>query len=225
MHAVGTATSVDKYGNFSKSLVDKGYVVAIVDPQRGSPTKLDVEKSKTAFELAKLSLGDWISTCGRFDKWIMGGHSAGGGTAHAVISANPSMADAIFSFDPFDIGMNGGNAVVNKPAIYWGFEFTSCFVTKEKSAQMAYDLTDNERRVFVRVRKVGSNWSPTFFHCSLVDGGCLGCSRSYPTPPEFFVDLSNTVDQFIRDAFARTWAPQVINLKTNLEVDMISNAN
>lgn len=222
MFAVGTAVSVDQYGNFSHSLVGKGYVVVIVDPQKGSLTKLDFEKSKAAFETAKSGLGDWISTCGSFEKWIMGGHSAGGGTAHAVISANPSLADAVFSFDPFDLGLNGRSAVVNKPALYWGFDFTSCSATKEKSAQMAYDLTDNERRVLVRVKKVGSSFNPTFFHCSLVDGGCFFCSRFFDTPPEFFVDLSNTVSQFITDAFARTWAPEVINIKTTVEVDMIS---
>jgi hypothetical protein len=224
MHAVGTFTSADKYANFSQALVRRGYVVVIVDPQKGNPTKLDSEKSKEAFEFAKSYLPSWFSTCGRFNKWILGGHSAGGGTAHAVIAANPSLADAVFSMDPFDLSSNGGNAVISKPALYWGFDFTSCFVTKEKSALMAFDNTDNERRVFVRVQKetiwTGLGWGPKIFHCSHVDGHCTACGSRLPTPPELFEDIANTVDQFVKDAFTRTWNPKVIEVKTSVPVEM-----
>jgi len=224
MHAVGTFTAADKYATFSEALVERRYVVVVVDPERGSMTKLDAPKSRAAFQLVRKELLSWISTCGRINKWIAGGHSAGGGTAHSVLASNPEIADAIFSVDPFDISSNGDKAVVNKPALYWGFDFTSCFVTKEKSALMAFENTINERRVFVRVKKVGG-FRPTFFHCSHVDGHCLGCGRSQPTPPEFFLDMAATVDQFIQDAFTRTWNPKVIELKTAVPVEMFHSNN
>merc|ERR1711920_878356 len=127
------------------------------------------------------------------------------------------------SFDPFDLSDNGESAIVDKPALYLGFDFTSCSVTMEKSAQMAYDLTNNERKVFVRIHHAGGTW-PQYYHCIHVDGGCsFVCSRNEPTPPEFFVDLSTIVDQFVQDAFASTWAPTVINYTPTctMEIDMI----
>merc|ERR1719221_866114 len=88
---------------------------------------------------------------------------------------------------------------------------------------MAYDLTNNARKVFVRIHHAGG-WWPQYYHCIHVDGGCSAvCSRSEPTPPEFFDDLSTIVDQFVQDAFTNTWAPTVINYRPTctMDIDMI----
>ena len=51
----------------------------------------------------KRSLLSWTSACGTVSKWVVGGHSAGGGSVHSAVSADPSLADALFSVDPYEI--------------------------------------------------------------------------------------------------------------------------
>lgn len=227
MFAVGTGVRVEGYDSMAAALVQKGFVVVIVDPERGSMTKLDPVKLLPAFEEAKSTLLTWTSACGGIDKWIVGGHSAGGGTAHTVVAKNPAIADAVFSVDPFEIGSNG-EGTVNKPALYWGFDFTSCFVSKSKAAVAAFDQTAGGRRVFVRVKKV-SQWSlcgyaPKYFHCSIVDGGCTACTNCKDTPSSFFEDVANTVDTFVQDSFRSSWNPRVVDVVTTTPVDMFTNS-
>merc|ERR1740121_489547 len=228
LFAVGTTISVEKYPDMAATLVEKGFVVVVVDPEKGSMTKLNAEKSKAAFDFAKANLMSWVPSCGRVSKWIVGGHSAGGGTAHAVVAANPSIADAMFQVDPFDLAMNGKSATVTKPVLVWGFDYTTCFVSKENAALMAYENTDNERKVFVRVQRQNvwssCGYGPKFLHCS-VGGGCAVCGSCADTPPEFFKDMASTVDQFLVDAFARSWAPKVGDLKMDVPLDVFHTSN
>jgi len=220
---VGTFMSCDQYSVMSEALVQKGFAVVIMDAEKGSMSKLNFRKSKTAIEFAKENLQSWAPTCTRINKWILGGHSAGGGTAHAVAGSIPSIADAMFQMDPFDIGLNGNNAVVTIPSLIWGFDFTSCFVTKEKAAAKAFEYTSSDRSVFVRVKEVKIKGclfsSPKFLHCSVADAGCTGCTNCNDTPPEFYRDVANTVEQFVLDAFARSWKPEVMNLKVDVPVE------
>lgn len=226
LFGVGTHMSVGDYGNMSTALVQKGFVVVIIDPERGSLSKLDSHRSKAAFEFAKRTLPSWVSTCGRFDKWIMGGHSAGGGTIHAVVAHNPSLADAMFSMDPFDIANNGESEIIDTPALFWGFDFTGCFVSKENAAAMAFANTAHTRRVLVRVQKEMilnfCGYSPKYYHCSVADSGCTGCGNCESTPPEFYRDVANSVDQFVVDAFASSWDPQVLNMKMDVPVEVFA---
>ena len=80
--------------------------MAIVDPEKGFPFKLNVEKLRSAYAHAKENLVSWSDgACGSVSKWLLGGHSAGGGTTHKVLAADPSMANGIFSVDPFTKGI------------------------------------------------------------------------------------------------------------------------
>lgn len=227
MFAVGTGVSVKGYDSMSAALVEKGFVSVIVDPERGSMTKLDPEKLLPAFQEAKSKLLTWTSACGQISKWVAGGHSAGGGTAHTVVANNPTIADAVFSVDPFEIG-NNGVGTVNKPGLYWGFDFTSCFVSKGKAAKAAFDQTVGGKRVFVRVKKE-SQWSlcgyaPKYFHCSIVDGGCTACTNCKYTPKTFFEDVANSVELFVQDSFRSTWNPKVVDLQMTTPVDMFTES-
>ena len=56
------------------------------------------------------------------------------------------MANGIFSVDPFTKGDLGG--VANLPGLSWGFDVTTCFVTKKQAAAAYYSLTDTEKRIF-----------------------------------------------------------------------------
>jgi len=224
---VGTAISCDKYTQMSEQLLQRGFAVVIMDPEKGSMSKLNFKKSKAAIEFAKENLLSWAPTCSRINKWILGGHSAGGGTAHAVAGFNPSIADAMFQMDPFDIGLNGYDAVVSLPSLIWGFDFTSCFTTKEKAASKAFELTSNARKVFVRVKEERVKGclftAPKYLHSSIGDTGGIACNSCSDTPPEFFRDVANTLEQFVLDAFARSWKPEVINLKVDVPLEMFGS--
>merc|ERR1719203_2501646 len=134
LFSVGTASSVTGYDSMASALTAKGFIVAIVDPEMGFPFKNDVDKLHDAYSYAKDNLVSWSDgACGSISKWLMGGHSAGGGTAHKVLAMNPSMADGIFSIDAFtNAGL--GEHKVDLPSLHWGFDVTTCFVTKEDAA-------------------------------------------------------------------------------------------
>jgi len=209
LFSVGTATSVGGYDSMAGALTQKGFVVAIVDPQKGNPTKLDVEKLREAYSHVKDNLVGWAGDkCQSVSKWIVGGHSAGGGTAHKVFDSDPSMADAVFSVDPFTKGDMGGE--VNLPSLFWGFDVTTCFVTKEVAAVGYYALTSSEKRVLVRAQKEltwsACGYAPKYFHCSVVDGGCTACTNCMDTPEYFFEDVANSVRVFV-DNLEGTFAP------------------
>ena len=61
----------------SAALVEKGFAVVIMDAEKGSMSKLNFEKSKTAIEFAKENLPSWAPTCSRINEWLLGGLSAG----------------------------------------------------------------------------------------------------------------------------------------------------
>jgi len=209
LFSVGTAVSVGGYDSMAKALTEQGFVVAIVDPQKGNPTKLDVEKLRQAYSHVKENLVDWAGDkCQSVSKWIVGGHSAGGGTAHKVFASDPSMADAVFSVDPFTKGDMGGD--VNLPSLFWGFDVSTCFVTKELAAAGYYALTSSDKRVFVRAERMmtwtACGYSPKYFHCSVVDGGCTACTNCMDTPDYFFEDVANSVRIFV-DNLEGTFAP------------------
>lgn len=220
LFSVGTGVSVGKYDTFAEALVQKGYIVAIVDPERGSMTKLDANKLQGAYAEAKDQLLSWTSACDSINKWIVGGHSAGGGTAHKVLVSNPSLADAIFSVDPFTKGDMGGD--VRLPALYWGFDVTTCFVTKSAAAEGYYGLTENTKRVFYRAEKVMENslcgFAPKYFHCSIVDGHCPACTNCKDTPAYFFEDIANSVDAFINSALTGSWSASNVEVQTTTPV-------
>jgi len=152
LFSVGTSVKVDGYDSLAAALVKRGFAVVIVDPEKGWPTKNNVGKLRDAYTHAKENLVSWSGgACGSISKWLVGGHSAGGGTAHKVLAAEPSMASGMFSVDPFTRGDLGG--VVNLPGLYWGFDVTSCFVNKEESAEAYYGLSAADKRIFIRAKK------------------------------------------------------------------------
>jgi len=228
LFSVGTSVSVGGYDSMAAALVKRGFVVAIVDPEKGWPTKLNEDKLRFAYSHAKENLLTWSEgACGSISKWIVGGHSAGGGTAHKVLAADPSMADGVFSVDPFTKGGLGG--MVNLPGLYWGFDVTTCFVTKEQAASAYYSLTDTDKRIFVRAQKEYVNskcgYSPKYYHCSVVDGGCTACTNCMDTPEYFFEDVADSVQKFSEGFAKRSWSVDVLGLKSTTPVDYFVGAD
>jgi len=222
LFSVGTAVSVGGYDSMAAALVKRGFAVAIVDPEKNWPTKLNVDKLRDAYAHAKENLVAWSNgACGSISKWLIGGHSAGGGTAHKVLAVDPSMADGIFSVDPFTKGDLGG--ALNLPGLYWGFDVSTCFVTKEQAASAYYGLSEKSKRIFVRVQKeyitTKCGYSPKYYHCSIVDGGCTACTNCMDTPEYFFEDVADTVLKFSKAFAIRSWTRDTLSLKSATPAD------
>lgn len=206
--AVGTAMSRSSYNYLSAQITAKGYVIVNMDHQPGSLTKTDATAFANCAQTVKNNIGAWLAPMGfkSAKHWIMGGHSAGGQAAQAALSANPALADAIFSIDPYNAN-NAGN--VQGPALYWGFTVTTCFVNVNDAAKAAYYKTATKRE-FIRVQGIYSfnpcGYAPKYFHCSFCDAHCPACTNCTPTPSSFYVDIGNSVQKFINAAFYGTWS-------------------
>ncbi len=220
---VGTAMSRSDYDNMANQMANSyGYVVVIMDHNPGNMVKTDPVKYRNCVFEIKANLLNWLTGtgCTSISHWILGGHSAGGQAAQNAISSDPSLADAIFSIDPYNIE---GAGRVFGPALYWGFNVTTCFVEKTDAAEAAYYYTDGPR-VFYRVKKVYSwgpcGYSPKFFHCSFCDGHCPGCTNCMLTPSYFFVDIANSVNKFITAAFYGSWSKANLTVSTTTPIEI-----
>lgn len=204
---VGTAMSVNGYDKLSNAINQHGHLVVILDHAPGKLVKTDPDRYAALATRVKDDLLSWIddSTCNAVDHWIMGGHSAGGQAAQNAVANNSGLADGIFSIDPY----NGKNTErVSVPAMYWGFNKTTCFVTANDAAKETYQRSD-DRRAFYRVNTTYSwgpcGYSPKYFHCSFCDGHCPACTNCKTTPDHFFIDVANSVDRFIEHGFSSSW--------------------
>ena len=213
---VGTAMSAFSYDTLSAKLNSYGYITVILDHQPGELTKTDENRYRALAEDVKLNLLDWVSdsNCTSIEHWVMGGHSAGGQAAQNAVGNNPGLADAVFSIDPYDIS---GAASVAVPALYWGFDFTTCFVDKEKSAKAAY-YKSTAQRAFVKVKRKYSfgpcGFSPKYFHCSFCDGHCPACTNCKTTPQHFFDDVGTSVKKFMDAAFYGNWSKTALSFNS-----------
>ncbi|MFZ5571745.1 MAG: hypothetical protein ACOZF0_15185 [Thermodesulfobacteriota bacterium] len=209
---VGTSMLTSSYGNLANAMANLGHIVVIMDHNPGNMIKTDATKFRNLALDVRTNLVGWLAAtnCRAIAHWIMGGHSAGGQAAQNAVAGNPGLADAVFSIDPYNCSETG---TVHVPALYWGFNVTTCFVTKEDAAEAAYYGSAGPR-AFVRVAKKyvwgPCGYSPKFFHCSFCDGHCPACTNCMTTPSYFFTDLATSVDKFIDAAFYGVWS------KTNL---------
>ncbi len=214
--AVGTAMSRSDYDTLAKTLIDYGYIVVIMDHNPGNMVKTDATKYRNCVLDIQANILGWLSStnCDEIVLWIVGGHSAGGQAAQNAVAADSNLADAVFSIDPYDCSNTG---TVTVPALYWGFDMTTCFVEEDKAAKAAYYGSSGPRALQRVDTYLIWCWcpgiAPKFFHCSFCDYHCPGCTNCAFTPQYFFDDVANSVDKFITAAFYGTWS------KSNLEID------
>ncbi len=223
---VGTAMSADGYDKLSSQLVTKGFVVAILDHNVGNLVKTDKTKFRNLALEVKSKLLGWISDsqCTSISHWVMGGHSAGGQAAHNALVDDATLADAVFSIDPFDISSSGQ---VNLPALYWGFDVTTCFVEKDKAAKAAYYRSTGQRAFFKVAKKYSwgpCGYSPKYFHCSFCDGHCPACTNCMTTPDHFFVDVAASVSRFVNASFYGTWSKTAVQTATTTPTTLYVDA-
>lgn len=213
---VGTAMSASSYDKLSSELTSHGYVTVILDHNPGDMIKTDGAKFTALTNEVKQNLLNWIgnSNCNAIAHWVVGGHSAGGQAAQDSVSNNPQIADAIFSIDPYNAN-NAGS--VNLPALYWGFDVTTCFVSKNDAAKAAYYKSQN-LRAFYKVKKKYSwgpcGYSPKYFHCSFCDGHCPACTNCMQTPDHFFTDVGTSVNKFINAVFYGSWSKSQLSFNS-----------
>lgn len=211
---VGTAMSISSYDKLSDELIKYGYVAVIMDHAPGNMIKTDPAKYAALANDIKVNLSSWLSgsACSSITHWVMGGHSAGGQAAQNAIANSLTQADAIFSIDPYNVSNAG---FVNVPALYWGFDVTTCFVDKNSAAKAAY-LRSQNHRAFFRVAKKYSwgpcGYSPVYFHCSFCDDHCPACTNCMNTPQHFFVDVADSVNRFILATFNGTWSKAALTI-------------
>lgn len=223
---VGTAMGVNGYDKLSSQLVANGFVVVIMDHAVGNMVKTDKTKYRNLALEVKSNLLGWISDsqCTSISHWMMGGHSAGGQAAHNALVDDSTLADAVFSIDPYDIS---GSGQVNLPALYWGFDVTTCFVEKDKAAKAAY-YRSTSQRAFYKVAKQYSwgpcGYSPKYFHCSFCDGHCPACTNCSTTPDSFFVDVAASVKRFANASFYGSWSKATVNGASTTPVTLYVDA-
>ena len=214
--------SRDSYDNLAAAMSNYGYVVVIMDHQPGSMTKTDATKYKNCVVEVQNNILGWLSGKGitSIAHWILGGHSAGGQAAQNAVSSNPWLAEAIFSIDPYNCS-NAGS--VSVPALYWGFNVTTCFVTKEDAAEAGYYGSMGER-AFYRAKKIYSwgpcGYSPKYYHCSFADGSCPACTNCMYTPSTFYTDVAKSVNKFINAAFYGTWSKANVTVSTSTPTEL-----
>ena len=128
--AVGTAMSRDSYDNLANAITNTyGYVVIILDNVPGNMQKQDAGKYRNCVIELQNNIVGWLAGtgCTSIAHWVLGGHSGGGQAAQYAVGNDPSLADAMFSIDPYNIE---GAPHISLPGMYWGFNVTTCFVEK-----------------------------------------------------------------------------------------------
>jgi hypothetical protein len=214
LQGVGTAMSVSDYDNVAAAIAAYGYVVVTLDHAVGNLIKTDATAFGNLVRQVRANLRTWVSPgCSAgITRWIVGGHSASGQAAHNAILADPSLADAVFSMDPYNIS---GLGTLAKSGLYWGFSSTTCFVTINDAAKAAYYRTA-PHRVFHRAStSFAWKWCgyiPRYHHCSFSDGGCLGCSNCAGIPPGFYTDVAQSVNKFITALASGNWQKSNLTL-------------
>lgn len=216
MLGVGTAMGANGYDKLSDQITNYGYIAVILDHNPGNLVKTDANKFRNLANEVKANLLNWIpdSGCNAVAHWIMGGHSAGGQAAQNAVARTPGLADAIFSIDPYNAR---DTDPVNVPAMYWGFDVTTCFVNKNDAAKEAYNRSQ-DKRAFYQVKRKYSwgpcGYSPKYFHCSFCDGHCPACTNCMRTPQHFFDDVGLSVDKFVNAAFYGSWSKSALQIST-----------
>ncbi len=224
--AVGTAMSTSSYDSLSGAISSYGYATVIIDHNVGGLTKTDAADYAALVAEVKAALPQWAAAkCAAINHYVLGGHSAGGQAAHYAVAADPTLADALFSIDPYNIS---GAANINLPYMVWGFNVTTCFVTKADAAQAAYQKSTG-KRAFYRVEAAYSwgpcGYSPKYFHCSFCDGHCPACTNCQLTPASFFVDVAASVNAFIQSAFYTPWSKAALNINTTTPLTLFVDSD
>lgn len=179
---VGTAMSVGDYDEVASDMsiggTSGGIVTIIADPAPGNPVKLFSGPYANQVNDVHANLASIVPACeGRKKKkdgdpiFVIGGHSASGQAAIDAlddakgggINFEPS---GFFGLDPFEV--NTKKMKIDVPALFWGFEYTTCLVSVDKAAEAGYEISPATSRVLYRIE----NKNKMITHCIFTDNGC-----------------------------------------------------
>lgn len=221
LFGVGTGLTTTSYASLGKAINGYGTVFVVLDHAPGDTFgKANATKFASLVAEVKSNLLGWLGpgyTCTSVAHWIIGGHSASGQAAHAAAIANPQIAHAIFSADPYDISSLGN---VTLPGLYWGFTSKTCFVDPNKAAKAAYYKSPANGRALHRTNTSPTwatcGYAPKYHHQSFIDYGAdlgtAGCNNCIKAPLSFYADVANSLNAFITARFYGTWS------KANLQI-------
>ena len=224
---VGTAMSRSDYDNLANAIIQYGYVVVILDHNPGNMIKTDSKYFRNGVHWIQSSLLGWLAATNikNISHWIVGGHSAGGQAAQGAVSEDITLADAIFSIDPYNCNSVG---FIGVPAAYWGFDTTTCFVTNDDAGSAGYKHACNQR-VFYKVKNqyilTICGIVPKIYHCSFCDSGCPGCYSCQNTPSAFYQDVARSANKFITAAFYGTWSKANLNISPATPLTMYEGSD
>lgn len=182
---VGTSMRTVDYSKLATSIVlagtqqnisVSGTIAIIVDSNPNCLLscikKDDGQKYANVVNAIAGSISTIIPKCTKPPLYFVGGHSGGGKGAINAINMKilKFPAAGFVGLDPFAVSKEEQLKLrIDIPSLLWGFNETTCAVTKEKAAMAVYDISNRHQRIFYRVS------TPKFFlpifgpHCSFLD--------------------------------------------------------
>lgn len=174
---VGTDMQSSNYMNISKEIVTRcnDVLFIVLDHNPGYLIKLDGAKFASNANMIASNPSKYFPKVGVSTSimFVIGGHSAGGSAAiDAMRGGHLTFTHTGFlGLDPY--GGTGGfkGLHISCPALFWGFDKTTCFVKINKAAEACYDIAPINTRALYRVHNDDGNIQ----HCIFADDGCLAC--------------------------------------------------
>ena len=208
---VGTAMSTDAYSKLANAIVTADYqqdestsgtIAIIVDSNPNRIVKDDGKKYAEVVNAIAGSLSSIIPKCTTPPLYFIGGHSGGGkGAINALnLKIIKFPVAGLVGLDPFEITASEQiqqNMRIDIPSLQWGFNETSCLVTKEKAAEAAYNISNKNHRIFYRVNTRKPLTIVTGPHCSFANQGCFGACQGTIGLPWIRTQVGITFNHFV----------------------------
>ena len=206
---VGTFMSTGDYSKLANAIVIAGSppnvsasdtIAIIVDSNPNLIKKDDGKKFADVVNDIAGSISTLIPKCSKPPLYFVGGHSGGGKGAINAINLNilTFPVTGFVGLDPFEITRQDRLKLrIDMPSLYWGFNETSCLVTKENAAEAAYEISDPNRRIFYRVNTPKPRFIITGPHCSFANQGCFGACQSAKDLPWIRTQVGISFNHFV----------------------------
>jgi len=210
MIGVGTAMRRENYDGLSTLIsTEQSIVTVFFDHNPGNMVKYGVEDYAVFVKDFTAHLGTLIPVChDTTPKVILGGHSASGRAGFQALMHDEDLtADGFISLDGFQVsdtaqwGIGPGNIpktiiAEDLPVLAWGFETQTCSVDPKKGGKAAYELSNDDHRVFFRVRN-GVRGSRVG-HCEFTDKGCgiFACKTRSPQNNDVKTVIAKSIQIF-----------------------------
>ena len=164
---VGTAMTVNDYQDLAFEITSGTNAVTVfADHNPDWFVKTDPEAYASLANELVSDLAAVIPLCESKTPLIaIGGHSSSGMAAVKALPLLHFVPDGFVGLDPFDFEETPS---IPMPSLLWGFAETTCAVSVEKAAKIAFEGANRNSRVFFQIQ----NLHEELTHCSFSDKGC-----------------------------------------------------